>query len=165
MFSFTWLFRIWSKNHSNFNRLWISPSFFFYCKKRFAIDFRQIAFRYPKRNIRDCLIRELLKNEINAAEHQHHCSPCSLQTDKFSGLCFFQIWCPNDVWRLLQWTWFILSSFWIWSGSQTFLGFIQDNLFTHQECWNQSCAQNIWPVSVITLYSNHQKNKKNADKM
>lgn len=108
MFSFTWLFRIWSKNHSNFNRLWISPSFFFYCKKRFAIDFRQIAFRYPKRNIRDCLIRELLKNEIDTAEHQHHCSPSSLQTDKFSGLCFFQIWCPNDVWRLLQWTWFIL---------------------------------------------------------
>lgn len=88
MFSFTWLFRLWSKNHSNFNRLWISPTFF-YCRKRFAIDFRQLAFRHPKRNAADCLIRELLENGMDAAKHQHHSGLSFLQTDKLSRVCLF----------------------------------------------------------------------------
>lgn len=148
MFSFTWLFRLWSKNHSNFNRLWISPTFF-YCRKRFAIDFRQLAFRHPKRNAADCLIRELLENGMDAAKHQHHSSLSSLQTDKLSRVCLFL---SNPVCEDLYSE---LCLFYPASGfsekSQNFLWFIQANWFTHHECWNESCVWNIWSVTEIVV--------------
>lgn len=87
MFSFTWLFRLWSKNHSNFNRLWISPSFFT-AKRDLPLISGRLHSGTPT-EILQTVIRELQGNGVGAAKHQQHGSLSSLQTDTFTGVCLF----------------------------------------------------------------------------
>lgn len=162
MFSFTWLFRLCSKNHSNFNRLWISPSFFT-AKRDLPLISGRLHSGTPTETLQTVWsgsCREM--GQVLQSTSSTAASVLCRQTHSLVFVCLFLShlgprWCVK-----ICAVNFVFSSFWIWWGSQNFLWFVQANLFKHHECWNESCVQNTWSVLVIMLHSNHLKN---ADKM
>lgn len=94
MFSFTWLFRLWSKNHSNFNRLWISPTLFL-LQKEICHWFQAACIQAPQKK---CY---RLFDQGTTGKWDGCCKAPSIipasalckQTSSVVCVCFFQIWC------------------------------------------------------------------------